>query len=329
MNTSENIRGVNLGGWLLLEPWITPSLFKMAPGSVDEWTLSEQLGKNRTFELLEPHWRDFITYEDLVTIRNAGITHLRIPFGYWMIDIEDNEPYVSGQLPYIYRVLDWAKQIGLKVWLDLHGAPGAQNTFDNSGRRDSMHWADPKPNVSVPVPTSPESVNLRDYPNIERTLRILGAITHLFSSPKWNGVITGICVMNEPIWTIPIPIIKAFYYAAYDLIHAQMPNWTIILSDSFRLNEFTDFMPPPLFSNVILDTHIYHVFDQYLLGLNEDDHCSHPWNVDVPRLKTPILPVIVGEWSLATTDCAFWLNGVGRGTRWEGFDHNLHYITFV
>ncbi len=34
---------VNLGGWLLLEPWITPSLFEAIgdPNVKDEWTFCE------------------------------------------------------------------------------------------------------------------------------------------------------------------------------------------------------------------------------------------------------------------------------------------------
>lgn len=30
----EKVRGVNLGGWLVLEPWITPSIFEATPGNV-------------------------------------------------------------------------------------------------------------------------------------------------------------------------------------------------------------------------------------------------------------------------------------------------------
>lgn len=30
----EKVRGVNLGGWLLLEPWITPSIFEATPENV-------------------------------------------------------------------------------------------------------------------------------------------------------------------------------------------------------------------------------------------------------------------------------------------------------
>ncbi len=34
----------------------------------------------------------------------------------------------------------WANEIGLKILLDLHGAPGSQNGFDNSGRRGDILW---------------------------------------------------------------------------------------------------------------------------------------------------------------------------------------------
>ena len=30
----EKIRGVNLGGWFVLEPWITPSIFEATPENV-------------------------------------------------------------------------------------------------------------------------------------------------------------------------------------------------------------------------------------------------------------------------------------------------------
>lgn len=31
---NDKVRGVNLGGWLVLEPWITPSVFEDTPGNV-------------------------------------------------------------------------------------------------------------------------------------------------------------------------------------------------------------------------------------------------------------------------------------------------------
>jgi len=45
------------------------------------------------------------------------------------------EPYIQGQLPYLDRAVSWAERYNLKLIIDLHGAPGSQNGFDNSGHR--------------------------------------------------------------------------------------------------------------------------------------------------------------------------------------------------
>ena len=62
------IRGANLGGWLLLEPWITPEIFREANGEeeyiVDEWTFAQFVDKDLAAETLKNHWETFITRRD-------------------------------------------------------------------------------------------------------------------------------------------------------------------------------------------------------------------------------------------------------------------------
>lgn len=71
---AETIRGVNLGGWLLVEEWyvrdpdlhsksvhvdehrITPSLFRDTDAE-DEWNLCNSLGKGQCLKRLDKHWR--------------------------------------------------------------------------------------------------------------------------------------------------------------------------------------------------------------------------------------------------------------------------------
>ena len=57
------ISGVNLGGWLNLEPFITPYLYEpymnTSHPAIDEWTLCENLGENKA-RVLEEHYRTFI-----------------------------------------------------------------------------------------------------------------------------------------------------------------------------------------------------------------------------------------------------------------------------
>lgn len=63
----------------------------------------------------------------------AGLNAVRIPLGYWAVDVNDYEPYVGGQYPYLIRAVNWASEFGMRVLIDLHGAPGSQNGQDNSG----------------------------------------------------------------------------------------------------------------------------------------------------------------------------------------------------
>ena len=77
------IRGVNLGGWLLLEPWITPIFFEavnvgeLQDKVVDEWTYAELLDpvvyKNRMLG----HWSTFVTKSHMEELVAAGISHVR------------------------------------------------------------------------------------------------------------------------------------------------------------------------------------------------------------------------------------------------------------
>lgn len=119
---TETVRGVCLGGWLVLEPWLSPGLFDAAPdGAVDEWTYTEILGQDEAKARLIGHWDTFITEQDFFDIAAAGMNHVRIPIGYWAVEALPGDPYVDGQLEYLDRAIEWAGAAGLKVIVDLHG----------------------------------------------------------------------------------------------------------------------------------------------------------------------------------------------------------------
>lgn len=127
---SEKVRGVNLGGWLVLEPWITPSLFEQGgAAAVDEWCLSNDLGGSAQGTLSQ-HWNSFITADDFHQISAAGLNHVRIPIGYWAVVPQPGEPYVQGQLDVLDQAIGWARDAGLKVIVDLHGGKFSASMFD-------------------------------------------------------------------------------------------------------------------------------------------------------------------------------------------------------
>ena len=97
---SLKIRGVNLGGWLVLEKWIKPSLFsewdafdKKAPK--DQWTYCETLGKTECKKRLEQHWDTWVTFDHLKTLASVGVNWLRVPVGYWIVDVQPDEPFAD------------------------------------------------------------------------------------------------------------------------------------------------------------------------------------------------------------------------------------------
>jgi len=65
---------------------------------------------------------------------------------------QDTGPHITGAWPYILKALDWATAHNIYVILDLHGAPGSQNGFDNSGlRTGDPQWGLQQSNVNATV----------------------------------------------------------------------------------------------------------------------------------------------------------------------------------
>ena len=64
--------GTNIGGWLVLEPWITPSLFYRFLGKthsegvgVDSYTFCEALGAEEANKVLRAHWDAWVTEDHI------------------------------------------------------------------------------------------------------------------------------------------------------------------------------------------------------------------------------------------------------------------------
>ena len=130
----QPIRGVSLGGWLSIEPFVTPSFFAQYSGRdniIDEYTLSKRLGTSAA-QFLEVHYATFITEQSFREIRDAGLDHVRIPYSYWAVKTFDNDPYVAKiSWRYLLRAIEYCRKYGLRVNLDLHGLPGSQNGWNH------------------------------------------------------------------------------------------------------------------------------------------------------------------------------------------------------
>ena len=76
-----NIKGVNLGNWLVLEKWMSPALFEGTTAE-DEYYLPTQLSPEVYEARIKIHRSEYITERDFVTINRMGMESVRIPVPY-------------------------------------------------------------------------------------------------------------------------------------------------------------------------------------------------------------------------------------------------------
>ncbi|EED84031.1 candidate exo-beta-1,3-glucanase from glycoside hydrolase family GH5 [Postia placenta Mad-698-R] len=280
---SEKVHGVNLGGWLLLEPWITPSLFDKTGNDniVDEWTFSD--------------------------IAAAGLNHVRLPVGYWAFEVGAGEPYIQGQLFYLESAVNWAANYGVKVIIDLHGAPGSQN------------------GLSYPEWQSNST-------NVQRTDSIIKTIISMYADHP--DIVPMIAPLNEPTGydgSAVMDVLTQYYYDSYGNIRpygssSQESNTVVLLHDAFLpLSYWSGYMTPQNWQGVAMDTHIYQVFSQAEVEYSYSQHISAACAF-ASSLSGFDLWLIVGEWSTAPNDCATYLNGRGVGSRYDGTYPGSTYV---
>ncbi len=255
---NTQIRGVNLGGWMVLEPWITPSLFYQFLGkdenttAVDIHSFCKVLGPEEGNKQLKRHWDAWVTQDIINELAQSGaVNSLRLPVGDWMY--KPYGPYVGctdGALDYVDSLLDWAWSAGLSVLLDIHGMKGSQNGFDNSGQSEGFAWTSklntvPAGDVTFehwPIRSAgwigtfhPETATYTDINrgNIQHGLDVIQAIVDRYHS---HPAVLGLEPLNEPWQYTPIEELKRFYWDGYLIVKQSAPYWKYIMHDSFRLD---------------------------------------------------------------------------------------------
>lgn len=306
------VRGMNLGGWLSIEPFITPSLFNgynSHDNVVDEYTLSQKLGASNAKTTLEKHYSSWVNEQTFADIQAAGFDHVRIPFSYWAVITYDGDPYVANvSWRYLLRGIEWARQYGLRINLDLHGAPGSQNGWNHSGRQGLIGW-----------------LNGTDGQlNGDRTISIHKQISTFFTQPRYKNIVTMYGLVNEPrMVELDTNTVLTWTQKAIDAVRGNNFTGVIVFGDGFMgLDNWQGKLQNN--DNLLLDVHQYVIFNVEQIVLNHHDKINFAcggWTQQALRSQnkaTGFGPTLCGEWSQADTDCATYLNNVGVGSRWEG-----------
>jgi glucan 1,3-beta-glucosidase len=178
-------------------------------------------------------------------------------------------------------------------------APGSQNGFDNSGKFGLIAWQQG-----------------------DTTKQTLTAIQNLADRyAKDTDVVTAIELLNEPgNWGLDMSQVKQFYYDGWGNVRTDNSYTAVVIHDAFLdiqsyWNGFMNYQSGV--NDVILDTHIYQIFSDDQVAMKPCEHVQTACAAG-PKVAGTDKWLIVGEWTGAQTDCARWLNGLGKGARYDG-----------
>ncbi len=271
----ETIRGVNLGGWLVLEKWMTPEIFRGL--ATDEYSLCERADESVRAKLTT-HRDTFITKDDFIWLADHGVSAVRLPIGYWVFG--DADPYLPT-IEYVDKAFDWADATGIKILLDMHGAPASQNGKDHSGQIGTAGW----------------------HTSDVHVIKTLGVLLELTRRYKKRDSFLGMELMNEPASNRSTRrVLRRYYKAAYRMIRAECGNspW-VVINDGYDAKHWRRKLRGRRYTNVYIDTHQYQLFSDKDKQLNIDGHIAKTTK-EIPKELATLRkhhPVIVGEWSLA------------------------------
>jgi len=139
------LKGVNLGNYLLFESWMLgkgPEFEKHLDDPeggkyFDDWTIREYLGAEAQ-DILDVYQDAYIQESDFDNILRMGFNYLRLPLYYRNIcDLDESGNWTCGgdfDFSKIDEIVASCADRGIYVLLDLHGAPGSQSGDFHTGR---------------------------------------------------------------------------------------------------------------------------------------------------------------------------------------------------
>ena len=133
-----DIKGINLGNWLVPEGYMFKFERSRSPGEI-AGVIEALIGPQQASRFWSEFRERYVAEQDIRFIKAAGFNTVRVPL-HWRLFVEPGEGQADrfeGQgWNLLDRLVQWCRESGLHVILDLHAAPGGQtgvNHDDGTG----------------------------------------------------------------------------------------------------------------------------------------------------------------------------------------------------
>ncbi len=249
-NNNVILRGINLGGWMLQEPYLLQ--FTGAANSQNEFKekLIEFIGQENTDDFYYSWYENFITQADVDSIASFGFNSIRLPMHYNLFTLPIQDEPVLGEHTWLDQgfsmvdnLLDWCEANSIYLILDLHAAPGGQ------GSGSDINDYNPS------LPSLWESSE-----NKNKTIALWGKIAERYRDEPWIG---GYDLLNETHWSLQEYELRNLYIDITNEIRIYDNNHIIFIEGNWYANDFSG-LTPPWDDNLVYSFHKYWSYNDSL-----------------------------------------------------------------
>ncbi len=271
------LKGLDLGGWLVMEPWMCPADSGGLPDTYSIITeLDGRFGVATEQSLIRTYQTNWITTADLNNITNGGFNCVRVPV-WWGNFYSITNTTSTGWRSDAFTVLDWlvtnCASRGIYVVVDMHGVVGGQSTSDDTGQQNqNLYW------------TSSTDQSETAY-----------MWTQIATHYNGNSTVAGYDLINEPDNAPSTAAVWSAYTNLYTTVRAADPGHIIIMEGTFGSWNWSMLPAPSVYgwTNVVYSMHEY----QWGGTVAQCETGSDNQVTDFNNHKSWNVPDYIGEWN--------------------------------
>jgi hypothetical protein len=221
-NNQVILRGMGLGGWLVPEGYMLgTSSFADSPTAFKN-VVTQLVGAQNAETFFQAYRASFVRKKDIDSLAKWGFNSVRLPMHYHLLTSAPGV-YLESGFAIIDSLLDWCEANRMYLILDLHAAPGGQNTGNISDYQGP--------------PSLWESTIYQDW-----TASLWKTIAARYKNEPWIG---GYDLLNETAWTFPTGngTLRAFLVRLTDSVRSVDRNHLIFAEGNWYATDFNGLTP--------------------------------------------------------------------------------------
>jgi len=251
------LKGINIGGWLMMEGYLLGG--RNIPEHVFKGWIAKRYGKAAVPEFSGKFRHAYFNASDVKRIKDLGFNCARLPFNYRLLK-------EKGGLSFLKKTVKEFANQRIYVILDMHSAPGSQNTdwhSDSDGR--ACLWTDKK--------------------NRDEFVSLWKLLAKTFKDEEW---IAGYDIMNESVIK-KIGLLVKLYRDAIDAIRGEGDEHIIFLEGN-NWGMDIDFLGQFKEKNVAISFHFYQPVH---FTFNWETGSSYPGVIQGKRWSKKVIDAVI------------------------------------